>query len=296
MLRSSHRRLTFPTAALLISILGYGTVRAQEPPQPMTPLVIEDLASRVSVEIEKNARASRKPWTIMVVGFPEHGQQEGDFGETLANNFAVALSEHSGVVKLLDRVCLRQSYASESITPVIYADINYQDWRSGRCGATHRIDGFTEIREDQVQLTVSLVDQANERQLFKADVSWPIEPRLKTLLVQPVFFSESDVTAPKIFSTTVTKVRPPSCKYCSKGPEYTGPARKNHYSGSVDLRATVNAQGRVEDLFVVRAAAYGMTEKAIEAVQTWTFTPAMDDNGKPVATRVPIQVTFHLLP
>jgi TonB family protein len=277
------------SVALLASFLAHGNARAQEPLHPKIPQVIEQLASSVFAEIDKRSRASRKPWTIMVVGFPEQTQQETELGERLADDFSGALSEHQGVAKLLDRACLKQGYASEAITSSIYADINYQDWRSGKCGATHRIDGFTVIRGDQVQLTLVLVDQVNEEGLFEANVSWPAESGLKALLTQPLLFSESDGTSPKMFSFTRGKGRPPVCKHC-KEPERTRAASKNHYTGSITFRATITADGHIEDLFVVKPAPYGMTEKAFEAVQTWTFTPALDNDGKPIAVRIPIEI------
>src|SRR2546427_9764222 len=75
MLRTSHRSLTLMSVALLASFLAHGNARAQEPLHPKIPQVIEQLASSVFAEIDKRSRASRKPWTIMVVGFPEQAQQ-----------------------------------------------------------------------------------------------------------------------------------------------------------------------------------------------------------------------------
>jgi outer membrane biosynthesis protein TonB len=33
----------------------------------------------------------------------------------------------------------------------------------------------------------------------------------------------------------------------------------------------------------------------VEAVRTWQFKPAIGKDGKPIATRVPIEVTFRLI-
>ncbi len=38
----------------------------------------------------------------------------------------------------------------------------------------------------------------------------------------------------------------------------------------------------------------GLDEKAIEAVRTWRFTPALGPDGKPASVRQIIEVTFHL--
>jgi TonB family protein len=290
MLPSVNRSLKIPGASVLILLLCHSTAGAQEQPRVPIPQVIEDLVSRASTEIENRARSSRKPWTVMVTGFPERQQLLTELGEDLADDFTAAMAEHPGAAKLLDRACLKQPYASEPVTSAIYADVNYQDWRAGRCGATHRIDGFITTQGNQVQLTVSLIDQANEGELFEANVSWPLVSAFKELLLQPVPSFGTDVTSTKPFSFTLGKGRPPECKQCRE-PETTRAASQNHYTGTIVFRATITASGRIDDLFVVRAAPYGMTEQAFKAVHAWTFTPALDDQGKPTAARIPIEIT-----
>jgi TonB family protein len=44
---------------------------------------------------------------------------------------------------------------------------------------------------------------------------------------------------------------------------------------------------------VLSSLGKGLDEKAIEAVRTWKFEPAMKD-GKPVAAEIAIEVAFHL--
>jgi TonB family protein len=44
---------------------------------------------------------------------------------------------------------------------------------------------------------------------------------------------------------------------------------------------------------VQRTLGLGLDEKAIEAVKTWRFEPAMKD-GKPVAVAINIEVDFRL--
>jgi TonB family protein len=55
----------------------------------------------------------------------------------------------------------------------------------------------------------------------------------------------------------------------------------------------IGPDGRVRDLRVARSLGRGLDEKAMEAVKTWKFEPAMKD-GKPVAVQVNIEITFQL--
>jgi TonB family protein len=56
---------------------------------------------------------------------------------------------------------------------------------------------------------------------------------------------------------------------------------------------TVNADGTVGDINVIRTLGLGLDEKAVEAVKQWKFIPGMKD-----LVRVPMQarvvVTFRL--
>ena len=77
-------------------------------------------------------------------------------------------------------------------------------------------------------------------------------------------------------------------------PEYSEEARKAKYQGEVWLSVVVDEKGVPQDVKVTRKLGLGLDEKAIEAVMKWRFRPGMKD-GKPVAVRATIAVSFHLL-
>jgi TonB family protein len=74
---------------------------------------------------------------------------------------------------------------------------------------------------------------------------------------------------------------------------YTETARSRQIQGTVILRATFNAEGRITDIFVVRGLPEGLTEMAIEAAQRIRFRPAMRD-GAPVSVRASLEYNFVL--
>jgi protein TonB len=86
----------------------------------------------------------------------------------------------------------------------------------------------------------------------------------------------------------------PSCFYMPD-PKYSEEARKAKYSGIVVLQGTITADGRVTDVQIVKGPGLGLEEKAVEATKEWRCKAALGPNGKPVPTRVPIEVTFRLL-
>jgi len=76
-------------------------------------------------------------------------------------------------------------------------------------------------------------------------------------------------------------------------PEYSEEARKAKYHGTCVLWLVVGPDGKPRDLRIARSLGLGLDEKAIEAVKTWKFEPAMKD-GKPVAVQINVEVSFRL--
>ena len=86
----------------------------------------------------------------------------------------------------------------------------------------------------------------------------------------------------------------PSCYYMPE-PKYSEEARKAKYQGTVTLQGTVNVDGHISDIQVVKGPGLGLEEKAVEATKTWRCKPALGPDGKPVRVSVPIEVNFRLL-
>jgi TonB family protein len=77
-------------------------------------------------------------------------------------------------------------------------------------------------------------------------------------------------------------------------PEYSEEARKAKYSGTVLISLIVDANGKAQNIRVVRSLGLGLDEKAIEAVAKWKFKPGMK-GGVAVAVQATIEVNFRLL-
>jgi len=55
----------------------------------------------------------------------------------------------------------------------------------------------------------------------------------------------------------------------------------------------VSAQGKPQNVCLMKSVGYGLDAKAAEAVQQYKFAPAVKD-GAPVASRIHIEVNFRL--
>jgi TonB family protein len=74
---------------------------------------------------------------------------------------------------------------------------------------------------------------------------------------------------------------------------YTEEARQQQIQGTVILRATFSADGRITDIRVVRGLPNGLTENAIVAAQRIRFQPALN-NGVPITVRASLEFNFTL--
>jgi len=76
-------------------------------------------------------------------------------------------------------------------------------------------------------------------------------------------------------------------------PIYPLMARRLGREGKVLLRLTIDENGRLLNIEVIKGAGFGFTEAAIEAVKKSTFQPAMHD-GIPVMSKALLPIRFSL--
>lgn len=76
---------------------------------------------------------------------------------------------------------------------------------------------------------------------------------------------------------------------------YTAEALQAHIEGTVTMSVIVQDDGKPGEVTVTQSLdkQYGLDEAAVNAVKQWEFKPGTKD-GKPVAVRVDIEMTFHM--
>ena len=87
-------------------------------------------------------------------------------------------------------------------------------------------------------------------------------------------------------------IQPPKPIY-EPAPDYTEIARRTRIQGTVVIRAVIDEKGLVAGTQVLRGLPMGLTQKALDAVQTWQFEPATLD-GQPVPVYFELSVDFEL--
>jgi protein TonB len=85
----------------------------------------------------------------------------------------------------------------------------------------------------------------------------------------------------------------PGCAYCPY-PTYTDEARHGKVQGAVTLAVLVGADGRAQDIRIVKGIGFGLDERAVETVRGWKFIPARDGAKHAVAAWVTVEAVFRL--
>jgi protein TonB len=76
-------------------------------------------------------------------------------------------------------------------------------------------------------------------------------------------------------------------------PEYPELARRARLGGIVILQATIDREGAVTEVEILRGLGLGLDEAAVKAVSQWQYTPTFY-NGRPVEILLTVTVQFTL--
>jgi hypothetical protein len=79
-------------------------------------------------------------------------------------------------------------------------------------------------------------------------------------------------------------------------PDFTDEARRNSYSGGVQMRVLLGADGKVAEAIPYGPLPYGLTEEIVSAAKRIRFTPASVFDGKPESVWVTIGYGFQTVP
>jgi TonB family protein len=149
--------------------------------------------------------------------------------------------------------------------------------------------------EGGYQAIIAVMDLTKHKNLdeFRAKLD---EPASESATGPLIFREPGDgpaLVVPRMRNST-RKGESPSCEKCPE-PPYSEETRKKHIQGIILLVITVSEQGTAEHISVIRGLPGGLTDSAVETVRRWRFKPVVGPDGKPLATRTPVEVNFRLV-
>ncbi len=150
-------------------------------------------------------------------------------------------------------------------------------------------------QSDGYELNSEVYDPVQRKKLeqFRAKIARPVPDSGG----EPLVFKDPESGASVIIfrgrQSRSPAIENPTCDRCPN-PSYTPEARADRLQGRVLVVATITEQGVAEHIGVIDGLEDGLTDQALEAVRSWHFKPAIGKDGKPFATRMPLEVTFRL--
>jgi TonB family protein len=254
-------------------------------------------------EVSTNAAAAKiaagiahsKQRSVMVFDFFGPDRKITPIGQRLAAQFSAELSTSGAKVDVQDRSTIPDAVKANSYPPdfvnwgelarafaqdihvqaFVMGDLTVQNMTLHAVITSYRTDKGTSMGSVEIDLPIS----AEDRRMLDINLApWnkPADPSQ----------SQYPNAGKDGYGT-------PSCLFCPRA-DYTSKAMRRRIKGTVELLTVVGEDGQVRDIQVLRPLPDGLSNAAVEAVSKWRLKPATGPNGKPIAVRQIIEVSFDL--
>jgi len=265
-----------------------GLFSLQDPagrPEEQRLIAIEELASTLAEQIAKSGKKK-----VVVVDLEGPGAKPVPLGAWLADQLSASLSKAGKDLEVIDRARLRAALEQRQLSTRDIGNPKIANMLAELIGAEVVVKGSFAAAQNGVGITLAASEVPNRMTLGTTTGKIPMTKQMEAILEVPL-----QTLPPRdgVFKPGTGGVGYPSCVHCPS-PSYTGEARRAKLNGMVVLQATITPQGEVSDIAVVKGPGFGLERNAVEAVRNWRFKPATDQDGKPVAVRVLIEVKFAI--
>ena len=262
---------------LLLFVIAAPAVRAQQ-------ALLDSRAAEMAGLIERSPQNS-----VLVCDFSGPKGLTA-LGVQLADNFSESLVRAAGgKIQVIDRSLLPKAFEETWIPREIAGDRNLDYAIAKQTGVPNFITGRLSTTGDEISLSLELHRLNDVTYSRSLEASFDATPSLLTLLDTKMEYPLQNgypVEGTGGYSE-------PKCVDCPNAP-FNDAAVVRKFQGTVTLIALVGADGKVTSVHVLKGLPYGLDASTIQAVRAWKFVAATGPDGKPAATRVLIDVTFHL--
>jgi TonB family protein len=295
-------------AVLAVALVVGPSVPAQDlTPQSKIALLgrvveFDPIAIEMADRLGKAPRSKDRKLKVLAFVFQKPDGTTSRLGALLSQAFASALAQQISEIEFLEQSLITQKGQASGLTPREIADEDVALFLAQEVGASVFLFGTLEANEQILKVRISAVNAESRSAYYAADATIPLRKEWQGLDSVPVIEllpgrARGPATAgslPVAGAPGNIGVSEPMCADC-RPPNYSQAARDAKYEGTVVLKLIINAEGLAQNVRVVKALDYGLSERAILAVKNWKFKPAIGPNGKPVPVEVIIEVTFRLM-
>ncbi|MGH9713441.1 MAG: energy transducer TonB [Candidatus Acidiferrales bacterium] len=218
------------------------------------------------------------------------GDTLSQLGEDLADTFSRSLAKVAPDVNVIDRMQVRAVIEKNRVAPTVVRDSEISWWLAHELKAQSLIVGqLSPADGGKVHLVISVATVQSGKDFENFSVDIPITPEMKDHFAKTVWSATRSRVPPP--GTTISKY--PVCRRCPS-PQFSEAAMTNHQEGVVVLVAQVGVDGTLRNIDFVNGVQYGLTQRAIVAVQSWKLDPAKDTKGRPIELAHRIEVHFQM--
>jgi TonB family protein len=261
---------------------------------PLTPISspeIDALVARFVPEIKKLGLRS-----VAVFGAQGPGDNLTMLGYSIGDAVSESLSRQADGFRVIDRSALLEKIKSERVHESALLSPVLDGWISQLL----KVDAILFVRMETLNapnltIALSLFNAKAKVQKAVAGDSSQItidDKQIETAKHPAILESEANSAGHIPHASSDEVRRLPECISCPR-PDMSNEARKENRGGDVWLEAIITREGKVERVWVIKAAGRGLDEKAVEAVRNWLFKPLKDANGTPIKFIATIQVQFQ---
>lgn len=294
---------------LLVAGLSSGARSAAAQQQKLTDL--PTLAANAAEAIRKSSSKTTEEIHVRVLDFVERYTEPTELAHEIASQFADQLRKDATGFDVLDADELRQRIADPKIPPTAFANSSWMRCYASELGDTMVIEGTLRVAPDGAVLDIEVWSARARKSIFEESGIVPLTPSMEQLarkpaasIPLPAFDTYEDRlwVNPKLSPLPDEQtVEPnelegytiPRCIRCTN-PSFSDDALAAQLQGTILLKAQILADGSLTRLVLLKGLPCGLTDRAFEAAETWTFEPAKKPDGTPVAADISLEVTFRL--
>jgi TonB family protein len=270
----------------------------------------ESLAADVANAIQKSPEAATEIPKVRTFVFVERYSSPTELAYQLSTRFAGLLQKNASGFEILGDDGFHKAISNPDLPSGLFSSSSAMRCYASELDTTMLVEGTMRIAADGAVIDVTVWSAKARTVIFSESAIVPMNLEMMDLAarkappIDPPDISTHEKRVwvnpehpPVADEQTILHDTPPkggtwiACIRCTN-PSFSDDAVKAHMEGTIVVRAEVLADGSVSRITLVRGLPCGLTDKAFEAIQKWTFSPARDSSGNPVATDTALEVTF----
>ena len=266
--------------SILAAVIAVPNAEAQVPR-------LDPIAVQMAQAISKSKQDS-----VIVFDFSGPGVKLNALGQRFGQDFSEDLAKANPSLHVLDRARISAQCAEHRLSLSALSDPSLAIWIAQDLGAKAVVLGKLINLDNNLDITIAAYSVRDARGIIGLKTTSSLSSEVRTLIGTEIPDISSLSTEP-VYLPNKDVIGYPKCQHCPEA-HYTEDAVKQQIEGTVTLEAIVGADGRAHNISVLKGLPFGLTRQAVIAVGSWMFKPAVDADGKPVAVRLVVEVTFRL--